>query len=62
MDAKKKQELTEGLNFLYNVSTKSPVDKPHHDACLNIGTELMKLIESIEVKEESQEAAPLEKV
>ena len=51
MTNEKKKQLADALNYIYNVSTKSPVEKVVHDNCFEAAKELMKHIESIEVEE-----------
>lgn len=61
MKADEKKNLIDALNYIYGVSTKAAVDKQTHDICLNAANELMKHIESLEVKEEKPQPAKEEK-
>lgn len=61
MTQQKKQDLATALKFVYDVATKAAVDKQTHDICLNAANEVMKHIESLEVKEEKPQPAKEEK-
>lgn len=51
MKASEKKNLIDALNVIYAVSTKAPVEKATHDMCQNAAQDILKAIESIEVKE-----------
>jgi hypothetical protein len=55
MKSEQKKQLADALNFIYNVSTKAPLEKAVHDNCFEAAKELMKHIESSEVEETKED-------
>jgi hypothetical protein len=55
MKQTEKQNLIDAVNFIYSVSTKSPVEKAVHDNALNAAKLLVEELQKIEVELEKED-------